>query len=301
MQRVAPGVDFEAYTSGFDTGLAGTIGVRLRDGQGADAIARTTIGIAEDIAGSGIYRVTLNAPDDQGQYWLIWDDDDGTYAAPEELLVTASLLGPAVPSGRDLCALADVLALAPGYTPGDEPGTEDVLQQLITQESLDFMEETDREITSAAAGGAVRTFDVDHATVDERELLIGDAADITSVTIKDGDGNTLDAAPVYRALPRVKEAWEPLTSIVFPVRTVTGAASLRAGQMIEIDAAWGFPQIPETVRRSTARMVISRFLNDVAAEGTAFADAVNRDEFNIAAAWAAALDVRRRYRIPSIG
>jgi hypothetical protein len=81
-----PSVSFEAAASGFDTGLTGTLAVRVTDGQTGTSIARTTVGITEFPNGSGIYGVTLTAPSDTGQYQVVWDD--GTNWASEELTVT---------------------------------------------------------------------------------------------------------------------------------------------------------------------------------------------------------------------
>ena len=87
---VTASTDFEAVTQ-LGTGLTGTVGVRIRDNEGADALARTTTGISEDIAGSGIYTVTLTAPADAGQYTIVWDDAGAPISyAIEELLVVAT-------------------------------------------------------------------------------------------------------------------------------------------------------------------------------------------------------------------
>jgi hypothetical protein len=89
---VTPGASYEAVADGFITGLTGTIGVRIRDNQGGDALARTTAGIAEDLTGSGVYRVTLTAPSLPGQYTIVWDDGGApTSYATESLLVGAAL------------------------------------------------------------------------------------------------------------------------------------------------------------------------------------------------------------------
>lgn len=110
MIAVSPGVDFAAVAQ-FDTGLTGTLGVRIRDNQGNDVLARTTAGIVEDIAGSGIYRVTLTAPTDEGQYSIIWDDaaiPTPNYAI-DELIV---LGGSDIPVVGGISAYATVSELA---------------------------------------------------------------------------------------------------------------------------------------------------------------------------------------------
>lgn len=86
---VAPGATFEASAANFDFGLAGTIGVRITDGQGATITARTTSGVAEYPANSGIYTATLTAPVISGQYQVIWDDGGSPAGwASEELIIT---------------------------------------------------------------------------------------------------------------------------------------------------------------------------------------------------------------------
>ncbi len=86
-----PSTSFESTATGFPTGLTGTIGVRVTDGVGGTTIARTTSGIVETPAGSGIYVATLTAPVSIGQYQVTWDDAGSpTTWAAEELTVTAT-------------------------------------------------------------------------------------------------------------------------------------------------------------------------------------------------------------------
>jgi hypothetical protein len=85
-----PSETFEAVAQ-FDTGLTGTLAVRIIDNEGNTTTPRTTTGIAEYPAGSGVYEVTLTAPADRGQYSLVWDD--GTNYAVDELVVTSSTTG----------------------------------------------------------------------------------------------------------------------------------------------------------------------------------------------------------------
>lgn len=84
--NVRPSTSFEA-TAKFPTALAGSLGVRVIDNVGGTTAARTTSGIAEYPAGSGIYAVTLTSPGSVGQYSLVWDDGDGHWAV-DDLTVT---------------------------------------------------------------------------------------------------------------------------------------------------------------------------------------------------------------------
>jgi hypothetical protein len=84
---------FEALVEGFPTGLVGTLGVRVvNPATGAVLTARTTSGITETVAGSGLYGVTLTAPSSAGEYAVVWDTSGSTPVfASEDLFVT---LGP---------------------------------------------------------------------------------------------------------------------------------------------------------------------------------------------------------------
>lgn len=103
--NVQPGATFEAVAK-FPTGLAGTLGVRLLDNEGATTVARVTAGISEYPAGSGIYAKTLTAPATGGQYTLAWDDGSDHWAV-ESLNVGGST--PATVGSGTLYVTADEL------------------------------------------------------------------------------------------------------------------------------------------------------------------------------------------------
>lgn len=118
MITVQPSTSFET-TAQFDTGLTGTLGVRVTDNAGATTIARTTTGIAEYPAGSGIYAKTLTSPAATGQFSLVWDD--GTNWATDDLVVTGTAAATVVTTGSDYTDLATVKASLSltGYTFAD--------------------------------------------------------------------------------------------------------------------------------------------------------------------------------------
>jgi hypothetical protein len=92
--NVAPSSPFETAIDWGETGLDGTIRVRLLDGDGGTAIAPTTVGIDEFPASSGRYEVTLTAPGTAGQYFVFWDDGavgDGHSAPGDDILVTGDI------------------------------------------------------------------------------------------------------------------------------------------------------------------------------------------------------------------
>jgi len=97
---VNPSTSFEAVAQ-FETGLTGTLGVRIIDNAGNTTLARATAGIAEYPSGSGIYAVTLTSPGTAGQYTLVWDNGaaDPAYAT-EDLTVVAEVADVVIGSGN---------------------------------------------------------------------------------------------------------------------------------------------------------------------------------------------------------
>lgn len=81
------GATFEAFAEGFATGLVGTLGVTIDDGDGNNVVPRTTAAIAEieTVDGFGVYRYLGTYPDTLGEYLITWDDTEVT--ASEEIIV----------------------------------------------------------------------------------------------------------------------------------------------------------------------------------------------------------------------
>ncbi len=93
--RVKPGTTHTIWEEWGETGV--TLGVKLEDSTGADAVARVT-GFTEDPTGSGVYRVSFTFPDDAGDYQLIFNDDGATYA-PDHISTRAVTVTSAAPDG----------------------------------------------------------------------------------------------------------------------------------------------------------------------------------------------------------
>ncbi len=94
--RVKPGTTHTIWEEWGETGV--TLGVKLEDSTGADAVARVT-GFTEDPTGSGVYRVSFTFPDDAGDYQLIFNDDGTTYA-PDHVSTRAVTVTSAAPDGE---------------------------------------------------------------------------------------------------------------------------------------------------------------------------------------------------------
>jgi hypothetical protein len=73
---------YSTFTTTFQSttsGLVGTLGVRVIDSAGATIVARSTSGITEPIAGSGVYFATVDltvlaVSPPSGHYVVVWDD-----------------------------------------------------------------------------------------------------------------------------------------------------------------------------------------------------------------------------------
>lgn len=95
-----PGATFEVTAYNAPTGLVGTIGVHIEDGQGNTVLARTTTGIVESPVSDGVYTATLTAPTTSGQYIVIFDTGGADpLVVVEDLLVTLADPGFSFPEG----------------------------------------------------------------------------------------------------------------------------------------------------------------------------------------------------------
>ena len=93
--RVKPG---STHTVWEEWGVTGaTLGYKLEDADGADAIARTT-GFTEDPTGSGVFRIEVTFPDDAGDYQFIFNDDGTTYA-PDHISTRSVTVTSSAPDG----------------------------------------------------------------------------------------------------------------------------------------------------------------------------------------------------------
>ena len=300
---IAPGSTFEAWTDAFATGLTGTLGVRIRTAAGTSFLNRTTVGITEDV--TDVYKRSFTAPATAGDFVLVWDDTT-TFKA-ESFVVSFSSPTTVSATGRDLCSLTDVTALTPGYAAGDDTDTDALLQRLITEQSRDAMERTRREFVAITSGSSARLFDMSEVSFRRRKLQIGDCADVDTVEFLDGTGalvQTLTLTTDYVLLPRVREDWQPYSTVWFvnSVPTVWSSNFWNWGApgTVRVTGTWGYQAVPATVKDAVARLVCLRYLNDAAAAGTQFADALNRAEVNLGAWWRQALDALDRHAVPSI-
>lgn len=178
---VQPSTSFEA-TAQFDTGLAGTLGVRITDNAGNTTLARQTAGIAEYPAGSGLYAVTLTSPGTAGQYSLVWDD--GTNWAEDELVVTTATVLSTIGSGN-LYVTADDLKTILGI---DADTYADIAVDAAVSAAS-------RAIDGYKGARYYATTETRYYTAASRlqpRLYLGDLVSVSSVTVDTDDDGSYD-------------------------------------------------------------------------------------------------------------
>lgn len=200
--------------------------------------------------------------------------------------------------GRDLCLITDVQRYIPGYTPDSE--TDNTLRALISAESQTIHNNTRREFVAIGTNPQARAFDLTAYDVDKQILDCGDLASTpTTVAITAIDGTavqTVTAAAIIN-LPRLRQAWQPITGLWFPSGAAVPAA-LGDGYVITVTGTFGFPSIPPDVREACAKMVIVRYLSDVARAGTDLSDALA--SVSIGGLIVSAREALDLYRIPTV-
>lgn len=94
---VQPSATFTTTVSGAPSGLVGTIRVRLTAADGSVAVAASTAGVRELVAGSGCYEATITAPTTPGRFVAQWDTGSvsPTTLVADDVLIVSSLAGPA--------------------------------------------------------------------------------------------------------------------------------------------------------------------------------------------------------------
>lgn len=202
----------------------------------------------------------------------------------------------------DLCTRDDVVRYAPGYDQTDTANadTNATLDALISAESVEIIRRTGREFVAISPTLNPRTFDVTRGVIASRRLPIGVASAVASATQK-RNGSTVQVFTLASdavLLPRVRQAWEPYTHLWFPALSGSPALLLEE-DTVDLSATWGYPAVPADVKQACAKLVIVRYLTDVAAEGTAFADAVTQSgDINLGGLFRDAEDVVDGYSIP---
>lgn len=270
----APGASFEASLQNAPTGLVGTIGVRIVDGIGGTTTARSTAGIVETPAGSGIYVATLTAPTTAGSYQVVWDTGSVTPSttAADDLVVASTAPAVSVAADGDLTTLAAVRAYM--QTPAADTGSDAVAASLITRASQLIMRWIDRRVAPLDTVDAVRLVPLAGAAR-TRHVWVGDlSAAPTTLRLLDDDAATVVAtiAAGDRLLyPLERQSTDPIEAI----RLLPAIGSLRSSWYLEVTGKWGWPAVPADIEHACILTVVTwlrrgvQALSAPAAEGLA--------------------------------
>lgn len=270
---VRPGGDLELSAGPTLTGLTGTIGVRIMDGEGGTVLARQTAGIIEQPAGSGLYvlRISNAAPTVAGRYQVVWDTGGASPVwATETMEVLSSLPGVAGPSNDDLCTLSDVRAMMQFGDGETEQDT--ILSVLITRASKAISRYSQREFVNR--GPLSRRFDWQPGRT-LLDLAPFDLRAATAVALVTPDGSTPIAPGDYQLGPNPS-----VDGVYRIVRLRPEVRYLGAGGILpalEITGTWGFPAIPDDIIQAAVATVVTWTRRDV----SAFTSTYNLDEARV--------------------
>lgn len=248
-----PSSSREAVVQGFPTGLAGTVGFQVIDNVGGVTIARTTVGITERPAGSGVYVITFTTPAAAGDYTIVWDKGSIAPAnvATEELVVSFTASVAAAPSGSDLCTLADVRLQM--ELDGVATELDPLITALIPIASQRIMDEVKRELAPVTST-ATHTFRARGRFVDFAPY---DLRSATSVVLDPSGGNkTLTTNVDYLLQPAGADKWGVYTDLKISDYIDIETAKLRFGIVhVQVAGAWGFPAVPEIAKQAAITAV----------------------------------------------
>lgn len=257
MITVAPGATFEAVAQGFPTGLAGTIGVRILDNAGGTTLARTTAGISEIVASSGIYAVSLTAPTAIGFYSIVWDD--GSISGPsdvasEDLFVSYSA-STAVVASNAYVAVADLketLSLT-GETYADNDITAAIN---AASRAIDGVCSGDKSLRRRFYADADANQVRYYRPIDTKLVRIDDLITLTTLQTDDGGDGTFE------------DTWT--VNVDFTLEPINAAADGRPYELIrahpngnylfqpdfprtvKVTGKFGWPAIPDPIRDATS-------------------------------------------------
>lgn len=255
--------------------------------------AAATIVNPPGVNGAVVYDYAAVDVDTVGRWLFWWEVTIAvgiTQDTPESLI---TILDHA-PGSRALCTLEDIQAYTPGYIPYSDLTTDSILLEMIEAVSTEIHNDTGREFQPVVANPSAKVFDLSAFDASERRLYVGDLVNLTGLTVSiaSTDGVVIDtiAAPDFGVvgLPRNRQQWQPFNYLSFPVG-LASSASLAEGSVVTVTGNWGFQQIPGDIRLACIKLVINRYLRDVASGGTAFSDALTDGDFDLSTAFASAM------------
>ena len=219
-------------------------------------------------------------------WWSVVLGGGVTQDTPESLIVFLQH----APISRALCTLEDVQAYIPGYVPYSDRQTDAILLEKIDEVSVEIHNDANRDFLPVATNPYAKTFDVSAFEAAEMRIFVGDLRDAVGLILS-LDGTDISTQP-FHAEPRNRQPWEPYSYIKFDSG---GSVTINPDSVLTVTGNWGFPQIPPDIRQACVKLVINRYVRDVATGGTAFADAVTDAAYSLSSAFASAQDTIASY------
>lgn len=271
----SPGAVRELTFYGFDSGLVGTIGVTIYDGQGATTTARTTSGIIEISGRPGVYVATITLPTTAGQYQAVCDNGTSPLSendvAAYDLEVTYSALVSGTPTGSDLTTVAAV-KLADRKTSTTD---DDLIQQAITAASAEIHRWTRREFAPATSSATRRVRVYPDRRLDGALLVSLSPYDLRTVTSASLHPETSSPVVLTENSDYVLHTVSPQDGtytdlLVYQMSLSQSTLLNRFGfAFLDITGAWGFPSIPSDVEQACIDTVKSWLEREYASSGWA--------------------------------
>lgn len=279
------------------TGLTVKFQMRSEDSSTLKVDAAATVTDAPN--GAVRYDWAAGDVDTRGRFIFWWNValGGGVFQDTPESLITFIEHAPVT---RALCTLEDVQSYIPGYIPYSDLSTDTILMEMIDSVSTEIHHEARRDFLPAQTNPYAKLFDVSVSDAENRRIFIRDLANLTGLTVGisqlDGTvvGSVSTPSTAVIGQPRNRQPWEPYNYLWFPAGQAN-SVSLNPGSVVTVTGNWGFPQIPADIRQACVKLVINRYLRDVAAGGTAFADAVTDADFSLSTAYASAQDTIQAY------
>lgn len=243
MPTISPSSTFEGFSPEFAAGLAGTLlGVRIRDGAGADFLARTTAGITEDttVGATAVYRKSFTGPSTQGQYWIVWDDGT-TIGDPQELVVTAT-----APVGTSSTLYVTTAELKSSLSLSDQSYADDDIDLACEAASRAIDENCGRRFYSASetryySGYGDCVIIDDLLSLDNDEVLV-DSSGFGSFPTSWAVGTSFDLLPYNNPLKN-----KPYDTI--QIRPNSGLVFPPYPRNVKIEGTFGWDAVPSEVRQ----------------------------------------------------
>jgi hypothetical protein len=160
-------------------------------------------------------------------------------------------------------------------------------------------------VLSVVANPSSKVFDLSAWEANERKMWVGDLKNTTglAVVITQQDGTAVATLSMTNsaivALPRNRQEWQPYNHLSFP-SVLADAPALAEGYIVTVTGNWGFQSVPSDIKTACIKLVILRYLRDVASSGTALSDALGNPIFDLGSAFASARDTIESYTMYSI-